>query len=107
MDRFEQELRNALRRKDPGSDFAACVLARIDAEPAPTRWKRWIEMPRLRWAAALALVLVAIAAASWYQGRQRRLKGEAAREQVFVALRIASAKLQVAEAKVQQLSERP
>ena len=41
-----------------------------------------------------------------FQQERRRAEGEAARQQVMLALRITGAKMQLAEARVRHLSER-
>jgi negative regulator of sigma E activity len=108
MDRLEQELRNALRRQEPAGDFTARVMARVAQEPERGWWSRCFALPRLRWATAVALCIVILAGVLLYRGEQarKRAEGEAAKQQVMLALRIAGSKLQLAQAKVQRLSER-
>lgn len=102
-DRLEQELRRALRPEEPPPDFAARVAAAAEAEAArrASRWN-WLRFPAVRWAAAAACLLVLAAGIAVEQRRQRELRdrGEAAKEQVMLALKIAGAKLHVAQAKV-------
>lgn len=102
MDRFEQDLRAGLRRKQAPPDLAAKVLARIEAGQEKHHWWRAPALAR-----AVAIVLVVVAVGIWVEQRHReRVAGEQARHQVELALRIAGSKLQLAEAKVQQLSDR-
>lgn len=103
----EDDLRDALRRKDPGSGFTQRVMARTRqadanavktttaAPPArryPSLW-RWLQSPALVTAAVLLLV-----AGSWLGFRQyervQRERAEAkVQQQTILALRITAAKL--------------
>jgi hypothetical protein len=47
-----------------------------------------------------------LGSALMYRHEEQRTEGEAARQQVMVALQIASAKMRLAQSKVQNLSER-
>lgn len=103
MERMENDLRRALARKEPPAGFAARVLAAADSQAArrASHWS-WFR-PQMRWAvAALACVLILTAGLAIRQQRERemRARGEAAKQQVMLALRITSAKLHVAQAKV-------
>lgn len=103
MDRMENDLREALRRKEPPAGFAARVLAAAESQAArrPSGWN-WLR-PQMRWAvASLACILILAAGMAIRQQRERemRARGEAAKQQVMLALRITSAKLHVAQAKV-------
>ncbi len=101
----EDDLRSALRRKDPGASFTERVIARthqaeVQASPArrpggPFRQPWW----RLNLRAALAATLVLLlAVGGWlgvarYRQVQERQAGERARQQAILAMRIANAKL--------------
>ncbi|MBI3667906.1 MAG: hypothetical protein HY236_17025 [Acidobacteria bacterium] len=111
MSRLDDALREALRREEPAADFTARVLARV-ASPRPKVSRRralWetlrlpLRAPKLRWAGAAVLCLVAVFGFQYRRERQVRAEGEQARQQVILALRIAGAKLQVAQAKVDAL----
>jgi hypothetical protein len=123
MKHFEDELRAALRPEQPAPDFAARVLERIAQLPAPEKkreklgWRQRIaeffQPPQLKWAmaGAMALLLVGLMIGGYrYREQQRRqaeiAEGERAKEQVMLAMRIASHKLNVAQKKVQQTGER-
>lgn len=90
---FEQQLRNALRRKSAPEGFEARVLA-ARAEAMASR-----EAPRRRWfpawaAAVMAAVLI-VSVGTWERQREirERAAGEAAKARLELALRIAGAKL--------------
>ncbi|MGH9453471.1 MAG: hypothetical protein ACRD2O_05820, partial [Terriglobia bacterium] len=79
-------------------------------EPVPLRAASpWFRFIRLRWAAAIAAgILLAVAGVVHeLQVRQERAQAELARQQAQIALRIASAKLNVALREVQRLNEEP
>ncbi|HTT64088.1 MAG TPA: hypothetical protein VMG35_19690 [Bryobacteraceae bacterium] len=95
---LEDELRTALRRRDPSPDFAARVLARVQAEPvrrASGAWRRWV-------AAVAACLMLTVGAAGGY----RYYEGQRAKAQVMLAMRIAAGKLNKAHKKVQMLNHR-
>jgi hypothetical protein len=79
MDWLEQELKDALTRKDPPADFASRVVRR--AGRPVYRWPRWL-------AAAAAVVVLAGAGLGY-----RQYRGEMAKEQVMRAFQIASVKV--------------
>ncbi len=125
MNRLEDELRSALGREQPSADFTDRVMARIAQSPTVSKQEKernhngWLKRlagffqpPQMKWAMAGAMAcLLAFAAigVSRYRERQRAIEiaeGEKAKEQVMLAMRIASAKLNVAQKKVQEGSER-
>ena len=81
MDWLEEELKQALARKDPRPDFATRVGAAARRRAAPGM---------RRWMAAAAAVLVIAGGGMAY----RRHQGMAAKERVMLAMRITSGKLQ-------------
>jgi len=104
--RFDHQLRRALRSQNPNNDFGPRLMTRIaqQTQTKPTVHS-WRPVLRLGWVAAGVMwVSIAIGAAKYEQQRQRA-KGVAAKQQVFVALRIAGAKIQLAQSRVQQLSQ--
>ena len=106
MSRLEDELRQALRREDPGPEFTARVLAQAAARPSRPSWWRTalvsMRPPLMRWAAAglAACLLAGVAGLEYHHQQQERVRGEAARQQVVLALRIAGSKLHSVQAKL-------
>lgn len=129
MTQPENELKHALRRHDPPEGFAERVLARVaqqdlsqqnSAQPnlpqARSRWDSWLNFltqPLLRWATAAAVSAALIFGGVHYRqveslkAQRERAEGEAAKQQLVLALRIAGTKLQLAKAKVNQINESP
>ncbi len=101
MSRLEDELRTALRREQPSAGFAGRVLARA-AQPRRSFWD-FFHLPAFRWAVAGALALIMVVAGLEYRREQERARGEAAKQQLMLALRITGSKLRLAQHKVQQL----
>lgn len=102
---YENELREALRRKDPGEAFTQKVMARLAQQESQTAWPasagNWFQgfWRRLGLRPLLAVAIVALLALSGslgvvkYRKEQEARAGEAAKRQVLLALRISSAKL--------------
>jgi uncharacterized protein HemX len=91
MSPLEDSLRNALREPQPREDFAARVLAGMQAR---TQGKRRVSSLRLR--AAAALILAAFLGAAGFHYHQRREEGlerDRARDQVLEAFRLAEHQL--------------
>jgi len=100
MSRLEDELRQALRRREPPAGFAERVMARARAREREQRRPRWLGW---RWLAAATAVVVVAAGLHFMEERRRRLEGERAKEQVMLALELTGAKLILAEQRVQQV----
>jgi len=117
---LEKELKRSLRREDASPDFNARVMARIAAAAdgaarkqarAENRWwRRLLEFfrpPEMKWAlagAAALLLVFAVIGVQRYRVQQRAAaelaEGERAKAEVMLALKIASAKLNIAQKKV-------
>jgi uncharacterized protein HemX len=106
---LEQELRRALKRKDPPSGFDDRVLSRIAAGETvrtPLAHQRWT-----RAALPIAASLMLAFGATYYvqqQQEQRAREAQAQTEQatraVVLALQVASEKVAAAQIKVQEMT---
>lgn len=112
MNPLDDELRSALRPRDPRPGFSRRVLARIEAESAQKASSRpWLaalagvlRLPRVRWATtAVACLALAIGVVEYRRYQRVKTEGEIARAQVMLALHIASDKLNVALGPVHQV----
>ena len=113
MNRLEDELKKALERVEPPAGFAERVLLRAAQakEEEPVRSRRWLGLfgfgvagtGGLRWAAACALCVVLAASGVIYERDMQRRRGEEAKDQVMLALRITGSKLQIAEQSLKEL----
>jgi hypothetical protein len=112
MSLLHDALKNALRPEDPPAGFAEQVFARV-TEPrfiphaAPReRWFRLFSQPLLRWAAFAAVTALLLVGTVHYRNQRREhARGEAAKQQLMLALRIAGSKLQLARSKVNQINQ--
>lgn len=86
MDWLEEELKQALERKDPSPDFASRVTAAA-ARGSTTPRRQVFMLPR--WLPAAAAVLVILGGGVAY----RRHQGMAAKERVMLAMRITAGQL--------------
>jgi hypothetical protein len=120
MNRFDEELKLALRREEPSPDFTDRVMARVaelqkrEKQREEVGWLRklveFFQPPQMKWATAGAMaVLLVIAGFGVHLRRESERKrlaeiaeGERAKEQVMLAMRIASAKLNAAQKKVRE-----
>jgi uncharacterized protein HemX len=116
----EDDLRAALRRKKPSTGFTQRVMSRLDeprtqAAPAAAGtglgngFLAHFWSPQLRWvtAAALATVLlIAVGVVSYrHQQALEQARGEQARQQVVLALRITQSKLNKVFQRAQSATE--
>ena len=101
----EDDLRAALRRKDPGESFTERVMvrvgqlqARVTATPKAGSWlgelwqRLWLR-PALTGAVAAVLIVGGSLGFVHYRGVRERRAGEVAKQQALLALRITNAKL--------------
>jgi hypothetical protein len=101
MSPFEEELKRALARQEPSEDFTARVLAKVSAQRRPAGTRSW------QWAAVAAATLIIAGSAGLKHQQevhqhQQAMRGEAAKHQLLMALRIAGTKLQLAQMRVQE-----
>ena len=97
----EDDLRSALRRKEPSADFTQQVLSRTSRHASRQRLaRRRFEVfsvrtwpASLRWATCAVAACVFAGASLLYHRHEQRLEAEKAREQTILALRITDDKL--------------
>lgn len=111
VDGLDNALKNALGRQQAPEGFADRVLTRVEkqsASPDPVRrdsWLTFFTQPLVRWAALAALATAMILGVVHVQNvRRERAEGEAAKQRLILALRIAGSKLQLAKAKVNEIN---
>ena len=108
MTPFEEELKQALQRKEPSGDFTARVLARCaaaDAKNQSSLWHSFWTAPAWRLgvvAAALALVAGGTAFEQHEREANREARGMEAKRQLLLAVRIAGTKLQEVRQRVKE-----
>jgi len=100
---LERELRTALTRRQPSPGLSERILARVE-EPRESWWPRLVapfRLPVMRWAVT-CLMVVSIAGGTFvYQRHQQEVaRGLAAKQQLMIALHIASSKMQSVQYKV-------
>lgn len=117
---MEDDLRKALSRTDPSPDFTNKVMERIDALKSMQRSglseetkarKSIFNLPKWVFAAAFAGLLVMFGVFFYNQREQHRIAvevaaGEEAKEQLMMAMRITSNKLNKTRNKVLDKSQR-
>ena len=114
MSRLEEELRNALKRKEAPQGFEDRLSARLGrAQPSrkeSCHRKRisFFRLPRLVWAVVGAGVCLTLAMGiAQYRNFQRtRAEGELAKTQLMLALKIAGKKLNFAQKKILEMHNR-
>ena len=99
---LEQELRSALSHEKPPAGFADRVLASLDAAPVRT------PVPHTRvWRGLAAAAVLAAVIGGWgLRTIAERRAGERARDEVLLALRITSDKLQDARKHVNEIGSK-
>lgn len=97
---LEDELRSALRRKEPSPGFAERVAALAVAQPNDA-----VESRRTPWRAIAAAVTMTAFLGGWAarEAAMQRAAGERARNEVLTALRITSEKLRTAQEHVKHI----
>jgi REP element-mobilizing transposase RayT len=102
FDELERELCEALTTRPAPLGFATRVMAQIDAREKSAG----VRTPFWRWLAASATLAAAclglLAGTQYERHRERRIAGEHARQQVFLALHITGSTLEQVRRKVQQ-----
>jgi hypothetical protein len=107
MEDLEQQLKNALARKDAPDWLEAKVLAAAAREPERRRsWRpRWMFAGRLRWASAVVAAAAVVSGITWQHERavRDRAAGEDAKARLELALRITSTKLRKIEQRLNEV----
>ena len=104
---MEQELRNALRRKQPSADFAQRVMKSVAAGISPRNDSALKRAATHHWrAVAAALTLTAILGGWAAHTIAERRAGERARDEVLLALRIAGSKVHYAQSQVHDIGRK-
>ena len=113
---MDNELRDALRRKQAPADLADRVLARINeqtatARPAGDRLRQGFGSQGFgsqgvrRWLAAAAVLAVAAGGAERYYTQQQAAEAARVQEELRIALQITSDTLAVVQSKLSQPAE--
>jgi hypothetical protein len=108
-DGLEDALKHALGREDPPEDFFRQVMTRATAQNTARRrqrdsWLTFFAQPFVRWAALAAVAAAMIFGFHIYTVRRERAQGEAAKQRLMLALRVAGSKLQLAKARINDLN---
>ena len=91
--RLERQLRQALRREPPHSEFAGRVIAR-------SKRPKLLMMPRWLAPAAVVVIMAGGGSMAW-----RRHQGEVAKDQVMQAMRLTAGKLHQIQVQVREVHE--
>ncbi len=105
MDRIENDLKAALRRKQAPPGFAARIMERIDEDKSARKvFQRFL--PGKPWMlAAAALAVMAIGAVVYEYPRYIRGRNEAAFQNTLAAITIATTQLNRAESKAYEAAQ--
>lgn len=107
-DRMDDALKSALRRQDAPDGFADRVLAHVATQNQQRvhrdSWLRLFTQPIMRWAALAVVATAMIVGVHVYDVHREQAKGEAAKQRLMLALRVAGSKLQLAKAKVNEMN---
>jgi hypothetical protein len=110
MTPFEEQLKQALAKQEPSADFTSRVLAeaaRQERRKEARGWRAWFRkgwfqaplMPAWRLAPVVAAFLVMSGVVA-YREHQREVEGQAAKQHLLQALRIAGTKLHRTQLKI-------
>jgi hypothetical protein len=110
MNGMDDALKIALRHQEAPDGFAERVLARVATQtsarqPAPrVSWLSLFTQPIVRWAALAAVATAMALGVHLYNVRREQAQGEAAKQRLMLALRVAGSKLQLAKSKVNEMN---
>ncbi len=103
MTAFEEELRKAMAKREPPAGFTERVLAKTEGRSGKAQsWLSRIFGWRL--APVFALVLI-LSAGITYQRHEHTVRGEKAKQELLVALRIAGSKLHDVRVHIQEVEQ--
>jgi hypothetical protein len=117
---LEDALKRALVPQDAPDGFADRVLARVavknSSQPATSNsWLRLFSQPTMRWTALAAFATAMILGVHIFNAHlenvhrenahREQVQGEAAKQRLMLALRVAGSKLHLAKAKVNDLNQ--
>ena len=110
MNKFENQLRKALSRKEPSALFTTRLLEKLAVrEKHDKSWTKTLRLlavsPTLRWAAVgvLACLMMGLGQLGYQRferHRRAQVEGEKAKEQLVLALRITNEKLSIVQKKL-------
>lgn len=103
MNDFEEQLKQALSRREPASDFAERVLAIAGSQSRPAagvRLRLWFHRTRAWRLVPVMAALLMVTGGTVYEQHQRATRGEAAKEKLLVAMRIAGFTLHRAQHRI-------
>jgi len=99
---FEDQLREALQRREPAAGFAERVIARVpQRRPGPFLVMRWRSAMAI---AAVLLVMFSAGLFEWHRQAERARKAEEANRQLMFALRLAAEKIQRVQNRIEKSS---
>jgi len=110
LNRMDDALKHALQRQEVPDGFTGRVLARVAAGDSPRRpvsrepWLGFFTQPLVRWAALAAVAVAMVLGVKLYNDHRERVEGEAAKQRLMLALRVAGSKLQLAKAKINEMN---
>ena len=104
MTPFEEHLKEALLRKQPSQDFVKRVLEKTQDQHALAPLQKWWSQRIWAWQFAPVMgALILVSGAAMYHEHQRAVRGEIAKEQLLIAVRIAGSKLHEAQEHVMHI----
>ena len=107
MTPFEEELKKSLARHEPSTGFAERVVARAKQQEREkaARAGNWLRKLRSWRLMPVLAALLVMTGGVVYQEHEREARGEAAKRQLLVAMRIAGSKLHDAQLVVREVEQ--
>jgi len=101
MDEFERALMEALHREAAPEGFAERVVAR--AGPVKAGGRIWWKKRAFQWSLAAGLAATLLAGGLIEHRREQQIRGERAREELMLALRITGVKLHAVQERLAEM----